>query len=104
MFSIASPESELDVILGQLCALETQIDRELLGKLENGVSKDREEKPNMTSSDVVLTPNDNLINGQTMTDPSYVNRSHRRSGSGGGSSTEVCMAFAMFFTELLFKV
>jgi len=80
---VASPESELDVILGQLCALETQIDRDLAkSKVENIVSKDREEKSKMTTSD-------NSINGETMTDPSYTNRSHRRSGSGGGSSAEV---------------
>jgi hypothetical protein len=75
----------LDAILGQLCALETQIDRELCDrKVENSVSKDSEEKSKMT---LALTPTDNSINGETMTDPSFTNRSHRRSGSGGGSSS-----------------
>lgn len=92
----------MDAILGLLSALETQFDDELTNKTENKhIAKDTEYKNTADSKMIPSVPtllvtetsagdgNNSITDQETKNDPSYTNRSHRMSDSGGSSGSSV---------------
>ncbi|XP_054724095.1 ras-associated and pleckstrin homology domains-containing protein 1-like [Uloborus diversus] len=85
-FSMANMEDsqdvELDAILGELCALEDKLDREMMPKSQSANQALGNAWMNSKSSnDAVLLQNNNRSHGENK-----INSGHSRSNSGGGGS------------------